>query len=104
MSKAAKTIPDAVPTKSGCGCSSETVAIPGETTAADGCGSGHDRPDHRDDGQGHHGPARGSDGHAPQGPARGALPDPVCGMAVDPSPSRHHFDYSGKPYHFCSAG
>jgi Cu+-exporting ATPase len=30
--------------------------------------------------------------------------DPVCGMTVDPTTSRHRFDYRGETYHFCSAG
>jgi Cu+-exporting ATPase len=30
--------------------------------------------------------------------------DPVCGMKVDPTASRHHFDHGGKTFHFCSAG
>jgi P-type Cu+ transporter len=32
------------------------------------------------------------------------LLDPVCGMTVDPSKSRHRFEYRGEIYHFCSAG
>ena len=30
--------------------------------------------------------------------------DPVCGMTVNPSTSKHRFDYRGETYHFCSAG
>ena len=30
--------------------------------------------------------------------------DPVCGMSVDPHTAKHHADYQGKPYYFCSAG
>jgi len=30
--------------------------------------------------------------------------DPVCGMTVDPSTSKHHADHGGTMFHFCSAG
>jgi len=30
--------------------------------------------------------------------------DPVCGMTVDPSASKHRFEHGGHLYHFCSAG
>lgn len=30
--------------------------------------------------------------------------DPVCGMGVDSHMAKHHEDYAGKPYYFCSAG
>jgi Cu+-exporting ATPase len=30
--------------------------------------------------------------------------DPVCGMSVNKSTSRHHFEYGGETLHFCSAG
>jgi len=30
--------------------------------------------------------------------------DPVCGMHVDPTTSKHRFDHGGKTFHFCSAG
>jgi Cu+-exporting ATPase len=30
--------------------------------------------------------------------------DPVCGMAVDPTTSRHRCDHHGAAFHFCSAG
>jgi len=30
--------------------------------------------------------------------------DPVCGMKVDPTTSKHRFDHGGTTYHFCSAG
>lgn len=30
--------------------------------------------------------------------------DPVCGMTVDPTTSKHRYDYHGKTYHFCSEG
>ncbi len=30
--------------------------------------------------------------------------DPVCGMKVDPTMSKHRLDHSGSMFHFCSAG
>lgn len=30
--------------------------------------------------------------------------DPVCGMTVDPHSTKHHADYAGQTYHFCSVG
>jgi P-type Cu+ transporter len=30
--------------------------------------------------------------------------DPVCGMTVNPTASKHRFDYRGETFHFCSAG
>jgi Cu+-exporting ATPase len=30
--------------------------------------------------------------------------DPVCGMTVNPTTSKHRFDYRGETFHFCSAG
>jgi P-type Cu+ transporter len=51
------------------------------------CGGQHDHAGH-----GHH--------HADAtAPAR----DPVCGMSVDPTTSKHRFDYRGETFHFCSA-
>jgi Cu+-exporting ATPase len=32
------------------------------------------------------------------------VPDPVCGMSVDPATSTHRFDHRGETFHFCSAG
>jgi Cu+-exporting ATPase len=45
------------------------------------------------------------DGHHHQH-AAGAekVRDPVCGMSVDPSASKHRFDHGGETFHFCSAG
>lgn len=28
--------------------------------------------------------------------------DPVCGMAVDPTIARHHSEYRGETFYFCS--
>src|SRR3981189_1683052 len=52
------------------------------------CGGVHDHP----------GPTR----HQPHALAK--VPDPVCGMTVDPATSKHRFDHQGKTFHFCSAG
>ncbi len=30
--------------------------------------------------------------------------DPVCGMKVDPTTSRHRFEHAGTTFHFCSSG
>lgn len=30
--------------------------------------------------------------------------DPVCGMLVDPTTSKHRAEHAGNPFHFCSAG
>ncbi|MGH9545336.1 MAG: heavy metal translocating P-type ATPase [Terriglobales bacterium] len=32
-----------------------------------------------------------------------SVKDPVCGMNVEPSTSRHKLEHAGKPYHFCCA-
>src|SRR5215510_9730896 len=52
----------------------------------------------------------GHDAHAGHGhhqhhtlPKAGVL-DPVCGMTVDPTTSKHRFEHNGTTYHFCSAG
>jgi Cu+-exporting ATPase len=36
--------------------------------------------------------------------AAATVRDPVCGMSVDPTTSKHRFDYHGETFHFCSAG
>ena len=41
-------------------------------------------------------------GHA--APAPGSIKDSVCGMAVDPAATEHHFTLGETTYHFCSAG
>jgi Cu+-exporting ATPase len=42
--------------------------------------------------------------HRPLADAGTKVLDPVCGMAVDPTNSRHGFEHQGKTFHFCSAG
>ncbi|MDX2266194.1 MAG: heavy metal translocating P-type ATPase [Hyphomicrobiales bacterium] len=36
--------------------------------------------------------------------SEGAAIDPVCGMSVDPHTAKHHADFGGQPYYFCSVG
>src|SRR5690242_9166982 len=48
----------------------------------------------------------GTGGHHHASPIRsmpGMVTDPVCGMTVDPTSTRHRFDYEGQTFHFCSA-
>jgi len=56
-------------------------------------GGGHDGHAHYD--HAHH-------GHHHHAPAK--VVDPVCGMTVDPSTSKHRQDYRGETFRFCSAG
>jgi Cu+-exporting ATPase len=53
------------------------------------CGGSHNHADH------HHDAATADDGK---------VIDPVCGMKVDPTTSKHRFDYNGTTYHFCREG
>src|SRR3954469_9474644 len=91
MGKAGRTLPDGAPAKSGCGCSANPAATPGETAAAGCCGGDYNHADHAHHEQAH------------RAAAKTDVRDPVCGMGVAPAPSLHRFDYSGKTYHFCSA-
>ncbi|PPQ14767.1 copper-translocating P-type ATPase [Bradyrhizobium sp. AC87j1] len=80
---------------SGCGCSAKTEPAKTEAakTAASSCCGGHG--DHA--GHDHH--------HAhDHGDAASKVRDPVCGMTVDPTTSKHRFEYHGETFHFCSAG
>ena len=36
--------------------------------------------------------------------ASAVVKDPVCGMSVDPTRSKHRTEHAGKAYHFCSGG
>jgi Cu+-exporting ATPase len=38
------------------------------------------------------------------GGASSPTTDPVCGMTVDPTTSKHRFEHQGATFHFCSAG
>ncbi|EKS28390.1 MAG: heavy metal translocating P-type ATPase [Afipia felis] len=83
--------PEKANSKGECGCSSKASAAPGpDETKAACCGGGHDHDAHEH----HHHPVSGD----------GKVMDPVCGMTVDPTTSKHRFDYQGHIYHFCSAG
>jgi P-type Cu+ transporter len=42
--------------------------------------------------------------HGAHAESQAVARDPVCGMKVDPAASKHHFDYRGETFHFCSAG
>lgn len=66
------------------------------------CSGGSHPPDHG----GQHGHVRPHSDHVhhDHSDSRARVLDPVCGMTVDPETSKHHFDYQGKTYHFCSAG
>src|SRR4051812_35721729 len=63
-------------------------APPAATAKASCCGGAHDHASHQ-----HHS-ARVAD----------TVRDPVCGMSVDPTTSKHRFDTRGQTFHFCSAG
>ncbi|MGE0288575.1 MAG: heavy metal translocating P-type ATPase [Bradyrhizobium sp.] len=69
-----------------CGCAAKAA----EPKA--GCCGGHGSHG----GHGHH------DHHSGDGKIE--VRDPVCGMTVDPTTSKHRFDHEGTTYHFCSAG
>ncbi|WP_262048572.1 heavy metal translocating P-type ATPase [Bradyrhizobium sp. Bra78] len=71
-------------TPSGCGCSAKPVP-PADKPAASSCCGGHGD-------------------HAGHGAAAAKVRDPVCGMTVDPSTSKHRFEHHGETFHFCSAG
>ncbi|MDT8355981.1 MULTISPECIES: heavy metal translocating P-type ATPase [Acetobacterales] len=47
---------------------------------------------------GHHHHAHGAAADA------GLVTDPVCGMKVDPTTSKHRLEHAGTTFHFCSAG
>jgi Cu+-exporting ATPase len=65
------------------------LAAPAETAKPGCCGGEHDHAGHNDGDHNAH--------------ANATVRDPVCGMTVDPSTSKHRFDYRGETYHFCSA-
>src|SRR5437879_9022636 len=45
-----------------------------------------------------------ADHTAAGGYASSPTADPVCGMTVDPTASKHRFEHQGTTFHFCSAG
>jgi len=52
-------------------------------------------------GHSHAGHDHSSHDHHPH--AAATVRDPVCGMTVNPTTSKHRFDYRGETFHFCSA-
>ena len=58
------------------------------------CCGGHDHAGH------HH----ASHHHDHQAYTAATVRDPVCGMTVNPTTSKHRFDHRGETFHFCSAG
>ena len=42
--------------------------------------------------------------HPHGGTSHETVRDPVCGMSVDPTTSKHRFEYGDETFHFCSAG
>src|SRR4051794_11232094 len=65
------------------------------------------QPDPEADMAGSHGHHHHGHGHHPHGQAAVApdmVTDPVCGMQVDPTTSKHRLDHAGTTFHFCSAG
>ncbi|MBS7457907.1 heavy metal translocating P-type ATPase [Coralloluteibacterium stylophorae] len=47
--------------------------------------------------------ASGGSAASPPSGSDGKVLDPVCGMQVDPTTSKHHAQHAGEDYHFCSA-
>jgi len=68
---------------------SESAQPNGAPKAA--CCSGHSHAGHDHSSHDHH-------PHAAE-----TVRDPVCGMTVNPTTSKHRFDYRGETFHFCSA-
>ncbi|MDB5377781.1 MAG: copper-translocating P-type ATPase [Rubritepida sp.] len=65
---------------------------------------GHEHGHHREPGCGHQ-HEHGQHGHGAAPEADTSLvTDPVCGMKVDPTTSKHRVAYGGTTFHFCSAG
>ncbi|MGJ4940969.1 heavy metal translocating P-type ATPase [Bradyrhizobium sp. HKCCYLS1011] len=89
----------------GCGCGSKAAAVETAPAAAakesskESCCTNHAAVET---------PAAGASccgGHHHHHPATETkVLDPVCGMSVDPTTSKHRFDYRGQTFHFCSAG
>ncbi|CCE10179.1 copper-transporting P-type ATPase [Bradyrhizobium sp. STM 3843] len=89
----------------GCGCGSKAAAVETAPAAAakesskESCCTNHAAGET---------PAAGASccgGHHHHHPATDTkVLDPVCGMSVDPTTSKHRFDYRGQTFHFCSAG
>lgn len=78
----------------GCGCSPKAPVAPETSIAATSCCGGSTA-----------GKASDSKQERDEAPAkRDTAIDPVCGMTVGTTASKHRFEYIGETYHFCSAG
>jgi Cu+-exporting ATPase len=53
---------------------------------------------------GGHADHAGHEHHHHHDAASSKVLDPVCGMTVDPTTSKHRFEHRGETFHFCSAG
>ncbi|KRQ96644.1 haloacid dehalogenase [Bradyrhizobium valentinum] len=51
-----------------------------------------------------HGHDHSSHSHHDHAHIAATVRDPVCGMTVNPTTSKHRFDFRGETFHFCSAG
>jgi P-type Cu+ transporter len=62
-------------------------------------------PDIKQDHQAPHHDAQGHSrcNHSVLKPDKSTVTDPVCGMSVDPTTSKHRYDHDGRSFHFCSA-
>lgn len=71
------------------------------TNGGKSCCGGHGHAGHGHTGHDHAGHSHSHAEHAPAD-ADGRVTDPVCGMSVDPLTTKHHLDYKGQDYFFCS--
>jgi P-type Cu+ transporter len=60
--------------------------------------------DHSGHGHDHSASSHGAHSHNGAQHADTRVPDPVCGMKVDPAKTPHHYTYRERDYHFCGAG
>ena len=93
MTAAKNANPEGDSSGSGC-CSSKANTASQEPAKTGCCGESHDHSNHGHGDHHHH----GADGNTT------TVVDPVCGMTVDPSTSKHRFEHHGQTHHFCSAG
>jgi P-type Cu+ transporter len=54
--------------------------------------------------EGQHAANANSHQHGDDSKADKGIFDPVCGMSVDPDSAKHHHEFEGKTYYFCSEG
>ena len=50
----------------------------------------------------HHQAGHGSGAHPAEAGSTATVPDPVCGMQVDPAEAKHRAEHEGTTYYFCS--